>query len=298
MVSRAEILEAALDLLEEGVAVLDERSNVLFWNKAAAALTGHQREDVISLPCPEDLYRTDEEHRHKVGACPALPILQQPVSEELLLPTLVSIRHKQGHAVPGMLRRVALRDSQDAVTGAALLFYPVEESDALPHGEGRESGGVERGQAEMEDRLDVAQQQWLANRAAYGLLWIMVDQAPQLRKTHGQDACESMLRTVEQTLMCHINPAETIGRWGDDEFLVLAHERTVERLAEHAQYLAGHARTADFRWWGDRVAITVSIGLSQAREGDTLQRLLCRARQAMQTSSAAGGNHVTKARGE
>jgi len=72
----------------------------------------------------------------------------------------------------------------------------------------------------------------------------------------------------------------------------------VERLAEHAQLLMGHARTADFRWWGDRIALTVSIGLSQAIEGDTLQLLLCRARQAMQTSSAAGGNHVTKARGE
>jgi len=119
-----------------------------------------------------------------------------------------------------------------------------------------------------------------------------------LRKTHGRDACESMLRTVEQTLLRQMNPAETIGRWGEDEFLVLARERTVERLTEHAQRLAGHARTADFRWWGDRVAVSVSIGFGQAMEGDTLQLLLCRARQAMQTSSVAGGNHVTKARGE
>ena len=55
-----------------------------------------------------------------------------------------------------------------------------------------------------------------------------------------------------------------MGRWGDDEFLIVAHERSAEMLASHAQTLAGLARTADFRWWGDRVSLTVSIGAAQA----------------------------------
>ncbi|MGD0888309.1 MAG: hypothetical protein ABR889_03590, partial [Acidobacteriaceae bacterium] len=67
-------------------------------------------------------------------------------------------------------------------------------------------------------------------------------------------------------------------------------------LVDHARRLAGLARTADFRWWGDRVGLTVSIGASQAIEGDTLPALLKRARQAMQTSGYAGGNRVTEAR--
>lgn len=95
-----------------------------------------------------------------------------------------------------------------------------------------------------------------------------------------------------------MRPAETIGRWGDNEFLVIAHERSAELLTDHAQRLAGLARTVDFRWWGDRIGITLSIGTSYAIEADTLPSLLERARQAMQTSEYAGGNHVTEARGE
>ena len=68
-----------------------------------------------------------------------------------------------------------------------------------------------------------------------------------------------------------MKPAEIIGRWGDNEFLVIAHERTAELLSEHARRLAGFARTADFRWWGDRIGLTVSIGASHAIEADTLQ---------------------------
>jgi GGDEF domain-containing protein len=84
-----------------------------------------------------------------------------------------------------------------------------------------------------------------------------------------------------------------MGRWGDDDFLVLSHERTPEMLAAHARMLAGLARTAEFRWWGDRISLTVSIGAAQAEQSETLQLLLERAQIAMLKSVHAGGNHIT-----
>ena len=324
MCDRMEMLEATLDFIDEGIAILDDQSNVLFWNKAATDLTGHRAQDLLLRRCPEGLYRIDEEHRSRVaevrrrGAAadtdnhpakvtwtPALPTALLALEDEpkrdcsdlLQLPTLVSLGHKLGHTVPGMLRKIGLRDSQGEPAGAVLLFYPVEEMDALPHGESGGGAEIERSQANMEDRLEAAQHQWIANRMPFGLLWITVDQARSMRTTHGRDACEAMLHTVEQTLLRQLKPAEIIGRWGNNEFLVLAHERTAELLHEHAQRLAGLARTADFRWWGDRLGLTVSIGASQVVEGDTLQCILSRVRQAMQASSYAGGNHVTEAKG-
>jgi diguanylate cyclase (GGDEF)-like protein len=321
------MLEATLDLMEEGVAILDEQSNVLFWNKAAAALTGYLADAVIGRQCPADLYHVDEQHRNRVGTISEVrrragqmrsasgyggeiagysgqSLMSEAQSqsdeqrdESLPLPTLVLMKHKLGHSVPGMLRRVELRDLQNVFTGSTLLFYPVEEVDALPHGETGEGIDIERSQANMEDRLDAAHHQWITSGMPFGLLWITVDQARSLRKTHGRDACESMLRTVEQTLLRQMNPSEVLGRWGDNEYLVLAHERTAELLREHAQRLVGQARTADFRWWGDRVGLTVSIGVIQAIEGDALPSLLSRARRSMHASEYAGGNRVTEARG-
>jgi GGDEF domain-containing protein len=64
-------------------------------------------------------------------------------------------------------------------------------------------------------------------------------------------------------------------------------------LAAHAQTLAGLARTADFRWWGDRISLTVSIGAAQAEPSETLPQLLERAQIAMFKSVHAGGNHIT-----
>jgi diguanylate cyclase (GGDEF)-like protein len=320
MTDRVEMLEATLDLVGGGIAILDDQSNVIFWNNAATALTGYRAQDVISRPCPQHLYSVDEEHRGRVTSGTVLshqnapkhlsglpfyaPIacLEDPIedSEEncntLQCPTLVSLTHRLGHSVPGMLRKASLHNSLGELAGTALLFYPVDEVDTLPHGEFGEGADIERSQAEMEDRLDAAHHQWTTTRMPYGLLWITIDQAQTLRKTHGHEACEAMLRTVEQTLLRQMKPAEIIGRWGNNEFLVLAHERTPDLLIEHAQRLAGLARTADFRWWGDRVGLTLSIGTSHASERETLQELLSRARQAMHSSAYAGGNQVTNSR--
>jgi hypothetical protein len=52
-------------------------------------------------------------------------------------------------------------------------------------------------------------------------------------------------------------------------------------LEMHAQHLGMVAKTADFRWWGDRVEISVSIGTAQAEEGETLSGLLTRAQRKM-----------------
>ena len=48
--------------------------------------------------------------------------------------------------------------------------------------------------------------------------------------------------------------------------------------------LGGLARTTDFRWWGDRISISVSIGAAQAEKGESLDRLLERAQSAMSAS--------------
>jgi diguanylate cyclase (GGDEF)-like protein len=190
---------------------------------------------------------------------------------------------------------VLLRDGMGGRIGTAVLFHAAKSLDALPHGELGEDSTVAESQTEMEDRLSAMHEDFLRSDAPLGLLWITVDQARELRRTHGARACEAMLDKMERTLAGGLKPAEEIGRWGDDEFLVLSHERSGPMLEAHAQNLAGLARTTDFRWWGDRVSLTVSIGAAQAECGEPLAGLLERAQAAMIESARAGGNHMTAA---
>jgi diguanylate cyclase (GGDEF)-like protein len=155
---------------------------------------------------------------------------------------------------------------------------------------------VAENRAELEERLQTEFDDCARGGSPLGVLWIIVDQAEELRKTHGAAACNAMLEKVRHTLAQSLRPTEEIGRWDGDEFLIVAHERNAGMLAAHAQMLAGRARTADFRWWGDRVSITVSVGAAQASDcTEGLAQLLGRARVAMEASSWQGGNRVIAA---
>jgi PAS domain S-box-containing protein/diguanylate cyclase (GGDEF)-like protein len=293
---REEILAAAMCQLEEGIAVLDAASRVLFWNPAAEAITGYLSADLLSRTLPSSAYQIDPEHHAAQLSRPRAPGMPEQHAASVERPLLVILRHKQGHSLPAMLRRTPLRDALGKRFGTLLRFHPVEEIDTLPHGAVDEDGSrenrIEASQADMEERLDEAWQEWHVRAVPFGLLWITVDQAAALRKTHGRDALDSMLGIVEKTLLHGLKPTEILGRWGTHEFLVLCHERTPEMLDAHAHRLGGLARTADFRWWGDRVPLTVSIGAAHAAEDESLRSLLLRAQRGMQESELLGGNHI------
>jgi diguanylate cyclase (GGDEF)-like protein/PAS domain S-box-containing protein len=290
MTDRTELLEAALDSFPQGIALLGVEGEVVFWNRTAEAITGHAGLDLVGRAVPEALKVLLEWRAPPGDAEPD----SDPQSGH---GCLVHARHKLGHDIQAMARTLPLRDGLGVRIGSAVVFHSAENLEALPHGETGASDGVEASQANLMDRLEALFEDFTRGGLAFGLLWITVDQAHELRKTHGAGACETMLEKVERVLAQGLRPAEELGRWGDDEFLVISHECAPEMLAVRAQALAGLARTADFRWWGDRVSVTVSAGAAQVEQAEALAQLLQRAQEAMVSSIHEGGNHITLAPG-
>jgi diguanylate cyclase (GGDEF)-like protein/PAS domain S-box-containing protein len=285
MADRAELLEATLECLPEGAALLAADCHVVFWNHAAQAITGYAALDVVGRPSPEGL-------RPLLEAC-------HPSAHDAHAETVRAFaahaQHKLGHEISAMARHLVLRDGLGTRIGVAVLFHPAECIDALPQGEAGEDGGLQASQQDLKEKLETLFEEFQRGGPVFGVLWITVDQAHDLRRTHGAGACTAMLEKVERALAHGLRPAEHLGSWGEDEFLAISHECTAALMSEHAQTLAGLARTADFRWWGDRVPLTVSIGAAQAETAGTLANLLERARTAMSASLQAGGDRVTAA---
>jgi diguanylate cyclase (GGDEF)-like protein/PAS domain S-box-containing protein len=287
MADRVELLESALDSMQEGIALFGMGGEVAFWNQAAAATTGYTPVEVVGRSLPH-------------GLAPLGPeCALQNQQTETRSGVLVKARHKFGHEMQTIARALILRDELGERIGNATMFHPAESLDALPHGARGNDAAVPASQAELEEHLRSEFEDCAGGGLPFGALWIKVDQAEGLRKTHGTGACQAMLEKLEHALATGLRPAEVLGRWGNDEFLIIAHERTSEMLSAHARVLVGLARTADFKWWGDRVSVTVSIGAAQARDegAESLTQLLERAQRAMETSIRAGGNCVTPVQG-
>jgi diguanylate cyclase (GGDEF)-like protein len=260
----------------------------VFWTRAAQAITGFPPLDLVGRPAPDGLAPLLEGS----GACRTSECTSAVDPGRGFL---VHAHHKLGHEVSAIARLLVLRDGLGTRIGTTVLFHPAECLDALPHGDTGEDESTNASQDDLSDRLESLYEDFNQGGVPFGVLWITVDQAHQLRKTHGAGACEAMIAKVEHALAHGLRPGEQLGRWGEDEFLLISHERTSAMLANHAQVLAGQARTSDFRWWGDRVSLTVSIGAAQVESDSSLANLLERARTAMHSSLHGGGNQITRA---
>jgi GGDEF domain-containing protein len=239
MADRAELLEAALDVYREGLALLDGEDRVIFWNRAAESVTGFPSVQVLGRHMPGAL--------EGLTSCPVWDTDNRNSCEGR--GSVVHAQHLRGHDLPIVARQMVLRDGLGERIGTAAIFGSTEQKAALAHAPVGGSADVVNSQADLEERLEFEYQASLQGGAPLGILWISVDQAHELRRTHGARACEAMLEAVERTLANSLPGGEDLGRWSDDGFLVVAREGAGELLASRAQALTGVARTADFRWW-------------------------------------------------
>ena len=125
MADLAELLEATLDSLPEGIAVLGEDYHVVLWNRAAAAITGYTALEIVGRAAPNALKPLLEccgsHEESETGYCRAIGH-----------GTLLHARHKLGHDVSSMARFLPLHDPSGMGRVALLRWFDDVSHPILP----------------------------------------------------------------------------------------------------------------------------------------------------------------------
>ena len=108
--------------------------------------------------------------------------------------------------------------------------------------------------------------------------------------THGLEAAEAILNVVAHTLRNGLGPLDFVGRWSDDQFLAVVANCGNGDLLSTAERLKQLAQSSEIRWWGDPLSVTVSVGGTVVRPGESVVPLLERAGNALKQAVAHGGN--------
>ena len=230
------------------------------------------------------------------GTCPVDGAMQDPESgiAEFYL------RHKRGYRSPVSVRALPIRNSTGNIVGAVEVFSDstvklkfdkrVTELEQLAFRDAL-TGLPNRRYIELKVEYGLQDHQRLGR--LYGLLMFDLDHFKQVNDSHGHEAGDAMLRAIGESVSRGLRPDDIVGRWGGEEFLVLAPDvdaLTLGDLAERCRVLIAESSVAAGL---SRVSVTASIGATVLIHSDNANSVISRADELMYQSKHSGGDRTT-----
>ena len=117
-----------------------------------------------------------------------------------------------------------------------------------------------------------------------------VDDFKNINDTFGHSVGDDVLRRLSQVVQNTLREEDHLGRWGGEEFLIIIRETDTAASLLLAQRLCSIVSTTPFKL---PLPVTISIGLTSKKTGDTVRHLVERADHGMYLAKKAGKNRVT-----
>ena len=279
------ILRSALESLRSGVYITDREGTILLWSDGAEHITGHLRHEIVGRRCVDMLADCGSEGNQ---LCHDLCPLKDSMHDGKAHEKHVYMRHKLGHRVPVIVHAVPVRDAHGLIIGAAESF---DLRQSLPREDQRQNalaafGCLDAGtgfphQGLTHTRLRESLETFHEHHLPFGILCVTIEKFEDFSKQHSRDAAEAALRAVGRSIRNALRPEDFLGRWSEEQFLVILANCPAIFLEKVAIRILGITRSAAIQWWGDWVPIPASLGHAAVEAGDTMDSLVGRAQDSL-----------------
>lgn len=292
------LFEKLIDNISDGIYFLDTQRQITLWNQGAENITGYKKEDVLGQCCKEDILNPVDEWGERLcdKRCPVL----QTLKDGKIRDTKAYIQHKEGYRIPSLIRILPMKDSKMQVIGAAEIFTDDSPKLTMPQrilelermallDTLTKVGSRRYSEIHLEARLI----EMFKYQLSFGVLYIDIDHLQNINQGFGSEIGDKVLKMVAQTVSNNIRFFDFVGRWDDDEFVVInanVNEAKLDFIANKLRLLVGSSSiTVETK----AINTTISVGASVARLSDSTESLIKRVHRLMIQSKKAGGNRVS-----
>ncbi len=124
---------------------------------------------------------------------------------------------------------------------------------------------------------------------ALSVVLLDLDHFKQVNDTYGHQTGDLVLRNLAETLRRNVRDSDHIGRWGGEEFVILAPSTDLEQARALAEKLRAAIAGHDFAEVGHK---TASFGVATWRDGDDEDSMTKRADECLYMAKGEGRNRV------
>lgn len=215
------------------------------------------------------------------------------------LDDIKKIRHALQAEVTQMKRLVSAKEAADAAQIDQLASQVTELKNELQKAKQRSetdglTGALNRGAfdailADLISRREVSGK-------GFSLLMLDLDNFKRINDTHGHLTGDRVLVAFAQKCKGMLRGDDIIARYGGEEFAVIlpgaSLRNSVKKAKQICEAIAGTRYAVDEGASGNYLNVTVSVGVSSLRKGDTAAKVIDRADRALYHAKGTGKNRA------
>lgn len=287
-----------LNRLDEGVYFVDLERRITFWNQGAEKIAGYASDEVVGRRCCDNILKhVDSAGRNLCeGDCP----LMKSVADGTPSEGKIFLHHKSGHRVPVEVKIIPLRNDSGNIIGGVEVFSELSKTNVS-----MEMLEDLRKQVFIDPLTQIPNRRYLETvihgrldeQARYNwpfaLIFLDIDHFKVINDNYGHNTGDETLRMVAKSLVSCSRSFDTVGRWGGEEFVAIivnVDEPRLRAIAERYRIIIEKSLLAVDN---GQINVTISLGATLGKAGDSLESLVSRADALMYRSKLAGRNCVT-----
>lgn len=117
-----------------------------------------------------------------------------------------------------------------------------------------------------------------------------LDYFKKINDNYGHQAGDRVLKVISRSIAKRLRQVDFFGRYGGEEFVVILPETNLENAHNLLEKIRAAIAGTSFNYKDEPLVITLSLGITEFRAGDTIETALTRADKALYAAKAQGRN--------
>ncbi len=149
----------------------------------------------------------------------------------------------------------------------------------------------------MTERLDAELNRIERSDSPASLILIDIDHFHTVNQSFGQAAGDHALLEIGQLIESHFaNGIDMVGRWGEDQFLLLLPETNLDGAITAGDRLREIVEIRSTEYNGDAIVLSISLGAAALAAGENVEAALERVESCLAAAKRGGRNRLVAAR--
>ncbi|MDP8220326.1 MAG: diguanylate cyclase [Candidatus Stygibacter frigidus] len=313
ILNNEEKFRSFISLSNDGMALINEKGQIIEWNSSLTRITGISMEKVYgesiwNIMTLGNVRIKENKVSSKLLKKFILRSLKNGLEKEKVRQDLCQITHTDGHIVhlqyslftikvdKGNRLGMVIRDNTSSVNDRK---YIAEQHEKLNQAY-KEMEKLARidpltqisNRRDVEIRLNYEMTRYERHHNPFSLAIADIDDFKKFNDTYGHDMGDYVLKEIAKLMKETIRAQDILGRWGGEEFILIFPETD----SVGGNIISDRVRTIieqhNFDFKGVSVSVTITTGLSVYRQGEVLDETIKRADNALYQGKNCGKNCI------